>query len=215
MKRKLLCVLLMLLVVFGGCNAEDKKQDLTKVELSSDDVVMGVMCMYQYSNDIYGTIDVLLVYADGRICVGTCPKDVGIIYSEFLGKVRGSDITVWSVLEDVEEVACLSAEEMKILTDYTQSIDMEREKENRASEKTKSEPEPEPAVEDIFNSYSYFCYQWNEDHIPTYFPIKWSGGKAMDENALAALDLLLQNEYYKSWYDNCQQITWDATQIWD
>jgi len=207
MKYKLVTIFLIILITFCGCNSEKMKTESTKVELNSEHVVMGVMCRYQYSNEINGEIDVLLVYADGRICTGTCPKEIEEIYSEFWGKLHGDDISVWSVLEDVEEVACLSKEEMEVLIEYTQSIDLESENTGDTSE----EPQPKPAVEDIFNSYIYFCYQWDKEYIPTYFPIKWSHKETLDENALAALEFLLQNKTYQEWYDTCQQITWDAT----
>lgn len=47
MRCKLAWVLLVVLVVFSGCNVEEKEQDLTKVELRPDDVVMGAMCRYK------------------------------------------------------------------------------------------------------------------------------------------------------------------------
>lgn len=211
MKYKLVTILAIILIIFSGCNAEETKPDLTRVDLYSDDVVLGAMCNYEYSEDVCGTIDVFLIYSDGRICIGTCPKEIGKIYSEFLGKVRGSDISVWSKLENVEEVACLSEEEMDVLIEYTQSIDLEYVAEIDTSESTKSYPRPEPPVEDIFNWYIYFCYQWDEEHIPAYYPLTQS----VEENALSALELLLKNKNYQEWYDNCQQITRDATQEWD
>ena len=194
-----------------GCNSEKEKMELTKVELNSEHVLMGAMCRYKYSEEIYGMTDVLLIYADGRICIGNCPKEVGKIYSEFLGKVRGGDTSVWSVLDEVEEMTCLSKEEIEVLIEYTQSIDLESEDTNDTSREMQSEP----TVEDFSSSYSYFCYQWDEEYTPTYFPIKWSGGKTIDENALSALEFLLQNETYQEWYDNCQQKARDATQVWN
>lgn len=211
MKHIVSTLLLVILVALCGCNLDKEKKELTEVELSTDHVVMGAMCRYGYSDEIYGLTDVLLVYADGRVCIGTCPMEVGSVYSEFLGKVRGSDISVWSVLEGVEEVACLSKDEMASLIKYTQSIDLDSEYIRNMIE----EPQEKPAVEGIDNAYSYFCYQWDIDLTSTYFPVKWSNGKTMDENALLALEFLLQHESYQEWYDNCQQKTWDATQVWN
>lgn len=211
MKYKVMTILSIVFIFLSGCNREVIKSDLTQVELHSDDVVLGALCNYEYSEAVQGSIDAILIYADGRICIGNCPKEVGEIYSEFLGKVRGSDASAWSVLEDTEKVACLSKEEMETLIKYTQSIDLDYEEEKDTIEDGKMYPQPEPAVEDIFNWYIYFCYQWDDEHIPTYYPLTQSG----DENALEALEFLLQNKNFQEWYDTCEKITWEATQVWD
>lgn len=180
----------------SGRNVSEKREEKeenavqeTEYEFSGDEIVvilrknkpLGVAPEYD---------GVLMVYADGRVEAGVV-RFIDILYD------KAFDKSINDYLIDHRELTRLDEKEVGELCSLTQSIDMDCGWDGEIREKL-----PDVVVSD---KYSYYCIQWSENGGESLRVISGNNRtgtttRALDENAISAVQSVFDREYIKDWY---------------
>ncbi len=137
----------------------------------------------------------LVVMNDGNIF--TMENNYESDNYEFSKKFGYRDDSAWSLVENLENIGSLSAEDTEKLSDYISEINPDSDYYDYERDNMGILPE---VIPDIYYDYKFFIYNGSEKSI---FKIM-SGGEGVyyetyDKNALSAFKLITDNQIYIDW----------------
>lgn len=197
MKKSIFILLFLPVILFCSCSGKDvhekvgdNEDDAIVYEFSGEEIVVVLK-----KNKPLGSAPeydgVLLVYADGRVEAGIV-KFIDVLYD------KAFDKSINEYLLDHKELTRLEEKQIEEICSLTQNINMECGWEGEARAEL-----PDVVVSD---KYSYYCIQWTENGGESLRVISGDDragttSRALDENAISAVDLVFDGEYRKDWYE--------------
>lgn len=178
--------------------------DNSALVLSIENLVLTIQCSHPNSDD-RDILYFLCVQSDGSVYSlnYSIVKD-GVRSYDFSQRLYSCDDSAWNYAENIELIGRLSQSDTSSINEYVSKIDMTSECYDRQRDDMGMAPEVEESVD-----YSIFTYLLTESGEKETFRIKSYGvnqGRSYetyDENALAALDLIQNSQFFNEWQQKC------------
>ena len=198
-RKTLNIFLIFLMIIFTGCgNIEKEVTPEISVESNMDKVLFFATILHNYQEEKYTDTDIMYYFVilnDGT--VWTMDSNYRSDNYEFVKKFAGHDESAWELADHLENIGNFSAEETKLLSEYIFGINYDSKDYDRLRDDG-CEPD---VIESVY--YDYSCCIL--DDKSKWFSIMNTGAnqgisyKTYDENALSALDLVRNNQFYIDW----------------
>lgn len=181
---------------------ETSTESLPDFTLNTHKILLTATCQYMYdAQDPYKSC-IMCIRTDGEIYAVTCPSEQ-VTNGNFFKNLYECDDTAFEFTEDMVHFGTLSKDELTSLIEYTENIDLK-------SEYYTPDSDVISAVEET-ETYTFYCYKWNDEGKRQSFPIKSYGNmlgtsyETKDKNAINALELVKNSEYYDEWLQICNR----------
>lgn len=204
-RKTLNIFLIFVMIIFTGCrNVEEITPEISE-ESNMDKVLFFTTAFHNYQDERYTDTDVMYYFVmqnDGT--VWTMDSNYRADNYEFVKKFASHDDSAWETADHLENVGSLSPEDTQKLSEYISRINYDSEDYDRLRDDG-CEPD---VIESVY--YNYFCC------IPSdkskWFSIMHTGAnqgisyKTYDENALSALNIVINNQFYIDWTEKINKI---------
>lgn len=190
--------------VLSGNTERSNLVDNSASVLSIENLVLTIQCSHPNSDD-RDILYFLCVQSDGSIYSldYSIVKD-GVRSYDFSQKLYSCDDSAWNYVENIELIGRLSQCDTNSINEYVSKIDMTSECYDRQRDDMGMAPEVEESAD-----YSIFTYLLTESgeketfHIKSYGVNQGRSYETYDENALAALDLIQNSQFFDEWQQEC------------
>lgn len=204
--RKILNIfLIFVMIIFTGCgNVEEITPEISG-KSNVDKVLFFATVFHNYQDKRYTDTDVMyyfIVQNDGN--VWTMDSNYKADNYEFVKKFAGHDDSAWELADHLENIGNLSPEDTQKLSEYISGINYGSDDYDRLRDDG-CEPD---VIESVY--YNYFCCI--PENKSNWFSIMHTGEnqgisyKTYDENALSALNLVINNQLYIDWKERINKI---------
>lgn len=183
------------MMIFTGCG----NTKMFHVEQSTmDKVLFFATILHDYQEEKYTYTDIMyyfVVLSDGTIW--TIYTNYRNDNYDFVRKFSGHDESAWEKAENLENIGNLSVEETELLSEYISGINYDSKNYDRMRDDG-CEPD---VIESVY--YDYYCCI--PDDKGKWFRIMSTEAnqgisyKTYDENALSALNLIKNTQFYTNW----------------
>ncbi len=178
-------------------NVDKEISSENSVESNMDKIMFFATLLYNYQEEKYTDSDVMyyfVVLHDGTIW--TMENNFRTDNYEFARKFNSHDSSAWELAEHLENIGSLSTEDTQKLSKYISGIDLNSEDYDSLRD--------DGSNPDVIDSF-YYTYKCPVSDIKKWFTIIEAGSdsgafyKTYDENALSAVKLIENNQFFIEW----------------